>query len=270
MIDNIYVKKKKKKKTIVLVTSISSFLVSCFVIIALLSSFVGNYTIGVRDFKSRLVLSATEAFEDPSTFIRFDGFRNAVDYSYTMLSGPTRDAYLDNKDNEGPEKGLSPDQNGTYNFICYTFFLSNVGSKGCEYTFNMSITDNVADRDSGLSLDDVLRIRVYQNLVTGDKETETHDYVDYTKRNTLENGYTIAMKEWEEEGKLKYFLDQEDGTIINSESIEYLAPRSKMRFTLVFWLEANDPECEGERGNLAKAGITLATNIIGGNEEEDE
>ena len=78
------------------------------------------------------------------------------------------------------------------------------------------------------------------------------------------------MKEWEEEGKLKYFLDQEDGTIINSESIEYLAPRSKMRFTLVFWLEANDPECEGERGNLAKAGITLATNIIGGNEEEDE
>lgn len=114
MIDNIYVKKKKKKKTIVLVTSISSFLVSCFVIIALLSSFVGNYTIGVRDFKSRLVLSEKETFEDPSTFIRFDGFRNAVDYSYTMLNGPTRDAYLDNKDNEGPEKGLSPDQNGTY------------------------------------------------------------------------------------------------------------------------------------------------------------
>lgn len=266
MVDTEYVKKSKRKKRVRKITAIASFCIATFVTVSMLSTFVGSYSIGVKDYQSRLAISETEEFDNPSTYLKFEGLKNAVDYSYRLLDGDVMDSFLDTEVGNGI-KGQNIYQTNAFNYFSYTFYLSNVGSKACEYYFSVAITARSPDPTSGLYLDDVLRIRVYENVVvtTGN---QVHNYVDYTKANTKVNDYTTEMDSWVKEGKLNYFLNNEDGTIINTESAEYMQPHQKIRFTLVLWLEANDPECAGERGNLSGAGLTIGTTITGAREEE--
>ena len=109
--------------------------------------------------------------------------------------------------------------NGTHNgqnYIAYTFYLINAGSDTLSYESELYV-ENVTK-----GVDEAIRVALYQN---GEK-------VVYGK--TKSNGTGI-------EGDCdKEFLT---GTTVMREVKEGFAPQQRDKYTIVIWLEGNDPDC---------------------------
>lgn len=109
--------------------------------------------------------------------------------------------------------------NGTHNgdnYIAYTFYLINSGNDTVAYTGEMTM-ENVTN-----GVDEAVRIAVYKN---GEKTV-------YGK--TKSNG---TGKESDCDSEF------ESSTVVMSTKNDKFAPGAKDKFTVVIWLEGNDPDC---------------------------
>ena len=105
------------------------------------------------------------------------------------------------------------------NYLAYTFFLKNVGDSAlpCGYKIYLSdVTNNI---------DSALRVRVFIN-----DDGEYSNSIDYAK----------AAADGQPEPETKPFLTE---TIVTAGEIADCQPGAIKRFTLVMWLEGDDPEC---------------------------
>ena len=109
---------------------------------------------------------------------------------------------------------IDGEHNGV-NYIAYTFYLQNRGEVAvpCEYSMDMS---NITS-----SLDDAIRLRLY---VDGTPTT-------YAKTKRDGSG--------PEPGTVEFY----SSTVMAKGRIDELAPGEVVRFTVVLWIEGNDPEC---------------------------
>lgn len=124
--------------------------------------------------------------------------------------------------------------NGSHNgddYIAYTFYLINGGDDSISYEGEMSI-ENVTN-----NLDEAIRVAVYQNGVR----------TVYGK--TKSNGSGM-------EGDCDAeFLAS---TVVMRTEKEAFAPRDKDKFTIVIWLEGNDPDCTNDLiGGTIKFGMNF-------------
>lgn len=101
------------------------------------------------------------------------------------------------------------------NYIAYTFYLQNAGEVAfpCEYAVEMSNITN--------GLDDAIRLRLY---VEGTPTT-------YAKTKSDGTG--------PEPGTVEFY----SATTMARGRFEDLQPGESKRFTVVLWIEGNDPEC---------------------------
>jgi hypothetical protein len=109
--------------------------------------------------------------------------------------------------------------NGSHNgesYIAYTFYLINAGSDTVTYEGEMTI-ENVTK-----NVDEAIRVALYQN---GEKTV-------YGK--TKSNGQGI------ESDCDKEFLSS---TFVMKNKHEGFKPKEKDKYTVVIWLEGNDPDC---------------------------
>lgn len=104
---------------------------------------------------------------------------------------------------------------GTKDYIAYTFYIKNAGINTCTYSASINIIN------STMGIDAAVRVRVYKNNV----------YTDYAK---LKNDGTGP-----ERGTTP-FLSQ---TVVYSENRVQFAPDDVDKYTIVVWLEGDDPEC---------------------------
>ena len=122
--------------------------------------------------------------------------------------------------------------NGSHNgesYIAYTFYLINAGSDTLSYEGQMNI-ENVTQR-----IDEAIRVAVYVN---GEKTV-------YGK--TKSNG---SGKESDCDSE---FLSS---TIVMRNTREGLEPQGKDKYTIVIWLEGNDPDCLNDLiGGTMKLGM---------------
>lgn len=122
--------------------------------------------------------------------------------------------------------------NGSHNgesYIAYTFYLINAGSDTLSYEGQMNI-ENVTQR-----IDEAIRVAVYVN---GEKTV-------YGK--TKSNG---SGKESDCDSE---FLSS---TIVMRNTREGLEPQEKDKYTIVIWLEGNDPDCLNDLiGGTMKLGM---------------
>ena len=102
------------------------------------------------------------------------------------------------------------------NYIAYTFYLINAGDDTVSYDSNLYI-ENVTK-----GVDEAIRVAVFKN---GEKTV-------YGKTKT--NG-TGMESDCDSE-----FLSS---SLVMRERNENFSPRSKDKYTVVIWLEGNDPEC---------------------------
>lgn len=135
----------------------------------------------------------------------------------TKLSVETLD-YMDNisinwiSENVDTEK--DGEHNGT-NYIAYTFYVSNLGKETVNYWYEIDIDDTIRN------VDKAIRIMIYRNGVP----------IVYAKENE-------TTKKAEENTK-KFRSDD----IAVLEERKNFAPNDKDKFTLVIWIEGDDPDC---------------------------
>lgn len=103
------------------------------------------------------------------------------------------------------------------NYIAYTFYIENQGDKNMDYWYSLVIDDVVKN------VDEAARIMIYLN---GDEKV-------YAKGNSIDG---------EPEPNTIKFREDTDGTII-LEPRRDLEPGQTDKFTIVVWIEGNDPEC---------------------------
>jgi len=257
MVNKQYVKRKKIKVFALIATGVFAFGVTSFSIIASIGNNLGDFTISLKNNGPIVSLDTSSGFADPKTFYRVDQLPEFTTIRSTNI--PSIDL-IDNE-NYASTIGNRYDVNnvidGMY-FYKFTFYIKNTGSVVANYNINLQLIENVKPSNTVYGLDDILRVRFFEN------SSEDHTYVDYAKQSittkTLPDGTTSKGE----------YLSDEDQTLCTSfESSDYVFDRQfenlkvgeVVRYTLLFYLEGSDPECTGDKphdGSL-KLGLTFRT-----------
>jgi len=107
--------------------------------------------------------------------------------------------------------------NGSHNgenYIAYSFYIENLGDKASDYWTELIIDDVIKN------VDEAIRIRVYKN---GNYTT----YAKLSNRGNPEKDTTAFQSD----------------TLVAMEKVEKFKPGDINKYTIVIWLEGNDPEC---------------------------
>ncbi len=195
---------RRYKKLIPILIAIALLvIIICYVLSVLYMKF-GAFTVMVNKFDH---LDYALSLSESPSFISGTTQLNADIYEeITNIDGRNLPNYLDNIDGE---------HNGD-NYIAYTFYCKNVGRATFAYTYDMYIANMTLDCEKAA------RIRLY---VDG-------EYTDYAYPRT--DGI-----DGPEPGTTAF----QSRTTVVKKKIENFAPGDITKFTVVIWLEGNDPEC---------------------------
>lgn len=204
-------RKAKEVKRHVFLTRVLSLLIGILVAIIAIAYAIsyfydkfGGFTVRVNKYD--MVNQGLTLSETP-TYDKAIGVLTAdTQYDMTNISGKDLPENIDM---------VNGSHNGN-NFIAYTFYLINSGDDTVSYDYELYI-ENVSK-----GVDEAVRVAVYKN---GEKTV-------YGK--TKSNGSGI-------ESDCDYeFLS---ATIVAQGRQESFEPKSKDKYTVVIWLEGNDPDC---------------------------
>lgn len=277
MYDLQYVKKRRRRKIAALVAAFSSVAVTFFIVTSFLGRTLGTFTVSLNNSEVNLALCETKNSNKNSTYLRVNTSSKYVEYPYEELA-----TVIDTLDDEEVkstvgeytyhyvENGVNKTDTGL-NFFKYTFYVKNIGSKTATYDMRININDRTRAKDeSGRSLDDTLRVVVFEN----DPDSNEHNYQIYAKR-SLTNNYDINGKETDREfiftdDRLpnreteNYRLVDKNFVDINTVA-EYKVTNFNRndikRYTIVFWLEGGDPQSDPNQDYPEGATLKLGVDI---------
>ena len=282
MYDQLFVKKRRRRKAAALIALFSSIGITGLVIISFLGRSVGTFTVSLNNSAVKLALCEEKNSTNYSSYLRVN---NAARYVETDFKEIQEKCSLDKLDDEsikynfGEFDEIVVDEatgktktNKCLQFFKYTYYVKNVGTKTATYTMQIKIDDRTrADDDTGRGLDDTLRVMVFDN----DSNSDKHNYLVYAKKPAV-NNFTIDNKEVPQE-----FISNPDWRDTNQETEEYrlaehfkdgktvaeyvvsgFSPQDMKRYTIVVWLDGNDPQSESEKlppkGATLKLGVDIA------------
>ena len=178
-------------------------LTGIFYIVSALYNSAGSFTVKVN--RVEMTKYGLSLSETPDMAYKTSQLNMNINEGITNIDGGTLPENLDG------------DFNGEHNgphYIAYTFYLENAGEIECstEYTVDMSGISN--------GLDDAIRLKLY---VDGVSDTYAKMSVD----GTPESGTTPFVS----------------STIMARGRFDLMQPKEVHRFTVVIWIEGNDPEC---------------------------
>jgi hypothetical protein len=101
------------------------------------------------------------------------------------------------------------------NYVAYTFYLEHRGSEALTYEYEVAI------KGVTKSLDEAMRVRLYIE----------DEYVDYAKTRNDGTG--------PEPGTVEFY----NVSTVTRGVVEGYKPNDKTKYTIVIWLEGDDPEC---------------------------
>ena len=163
----------------------------------------GSFTVTINKFDN--VNHALTLAETPDFADMTSRLNANTAEEITNISGATLPLDLDN---------INGSHNGD-NYMAYTFYCRNAGVENVSYEYEVVI-DNMT-----LDIEQAIRVRLY---VDG-------EYEDYARTRTDGQG--------PEPGTTEFFTEK----IITKGQITNLAPGEYTRYTIVVWLEGDDPEC---------------------------
>ena len=293
MYDNLLVRKRRRRRIAAFVALFSSIGITSLVIISFLGRSVGTFTVSLNNSSVRLALCEKVDSTDYASYLRVSNtaryIENAFDTVGEKFTSKTlkRDFTVETLDNEEtPSNCAEFDQ--TYideadgklkkgkclEFFKYTFYVKNVGTKTAAYDLSINIGNRTkASDDSGRGLDDTLRVMVFEN----DPNTDKHDYLIYAKK-TVENNFLIDGVTKTDREFISYLPRSDEErvesaehplaeTFVDSKTVaEYkvtgFTAQSIKRYTIVIWLDGNDPQSKPEleypEGASLKLGVDIA------------
>ena len=129
--------------------------------------------------------------------------------------------YMDNISVKWLPKDIDKVSTGSHNgdnYIAYTFYIMNLGKQTINYWYEIDIDDTVKN------VDEAIRVMVYRN-------GESKIYAKASKRDGKA-----------EDGTIKFAGDD----MVCLEEKKNFKPGDKDRYTVVVWIEGDDPECKND------------------------
>jgi hypothetical protein len=138
---------------------------------------------------------------------------------------------------------------------------------------NVASVTEPTNVDQSCSIESILRIRVFENLV-GDGQDATHAMTTYAKKRTIPKVTTSDWEPYEYISKANatetynqgyatnFSTDNGDPSkIVIFDENQKLETEQIYRYTVVMWLEGNDPDCDDVQ--QPKGGtVTLAMHFL--------
>ncbi len=129
--------------------------------------------------------------------------------------------YMDNISIDWIDKDVDTQKDGSHNgdnYIAYSFYVVNSGKEEVNYWYEVDLDDTVKN------VDEAIRVMIYHN---GKKTV-------YAKKSK------VTKKA--EPGTKKFYSK----SIMVLEQRKKFKPKSKDHFTVVIWIEGDDPECKND------------------------
>ena len=195
---------RRFKKIIPICIAIALLILIIGYVLSVLYMRFGAFTVMVNKFDH---LDYALTLSESPGFESYTSRLNAeISETVTNIDGRTLPDFLDNIDGE---------HNGD-NYIAYTFYCKNAGRSTFDYTYDLYIANMTLD------IERAARVRLYVN----------GEYTDYAYPRT-------DGTEGAEPGTTAF----QSRTTIVKKIIKNFAPGDVTKFTVVIWLEGNDPEC---------------------------
>lgn len=189
-----------KLAAVIAFVSISILLV--FYGLVVFANNIGNFTVKISEKDERYAISICEnsSFDNPTTLLHADVLDSMDNITESWI-----DEDVDQID--GAHNGK--------NYIAYTFYVKNVGSKPIDYSAEIEILSVKKNAD------EAVRVKVYKNGVAT-------TYAKPQKNSTIPEPNTTPFYSTK---------------MVMSQINEHFLAGSIDKYTIVIWLEGNDPEC---------------------------
>lgn len=208
-------------KVAAVVAAISILFLLIFYGLVHFANSIGNFTVKVIEEEEEYALSIsdTPSFENPTTMLHADVLDSMDNITESWI-----DENVDMID--GAHNGK--------NYIAYTFYLKNAGTKPVDYLTEINILSVMKGAD------EAVRVKVYKN-------GEPVVYAKPQKGSTEPEPNTIPFY---------------SSKVVMSQTTEDFLAGDVVKYTVVVWLEGNDPECiDNIRGG--KVRLVMNFEIVG-------
>ncbi len=255
-----YARRRKRKIFASFMLLVSTVTLVTFVIIAFLGNQVGRYTVQLKSNNTQLTMDYSRDFTRPTTLLRAEN----VERIYPIMADSLPDdEEIDNMAGSHNGEYRDPLDQHVYSlYFAYTFFIKNVGDTPVDYQIWMRLRTTTYDSPDVIPLEEYVRVRIYENRDDDDMIEKTHasrtlakrtnqliykednepEYRECIARTSGDNKTCLADKPINAE-RAEEFLNLQE---ITRYDVTYFPPEAVMRYTIVIWLEGDDPDCRGQ------------------------
>ena len=254
------------KKVLLIISFL--FLTSC----SLTGGNNSNTFLSIKLSNSKVKLAITEKmnFETSSTSLSVNDVAPFEENTYDNL--PSHDI-LDNEATPYDYGSYTNESNSkVMRYFKYTFYIKNIGDVFADYTMDIKFKESKSSDGTERMLSDTLRVMVYENDIGNDSNDSYHDVTIYAKE-AAEYNIDKEGKRTRREFVAQYpYLNEEDdehplatsfidSTTIASYQRREFGKNQIRRYTLVTWLEGEDPQSEFLQEAPKRVTISLSINI---------
>lgn len=181
-------------------------------IVGWLLTTIGDLVISVENgaAKEGIVISESADGSDPVLELSASNVTEVTNITYDWL--PTNL----NDEADGEHNGK--------NYLAYTFYLSNNGSETLNYDSTLRFTGIAKNAD------EALRVMIYKNgepTIYAQKNRDDSQLEDIVNFEFVEGADNMNLEDY----------------VIMNDTTEDLEPGDTVKYTIVTWIEGNDPEC---------------------------
>ncbi len=283
MYDYVLVRRRRRRKIAALVSLICSIGVTALIIVSFLGQYTGTFTVSLTNSSVRLSLSETQSFANPTSYLRIDKLNLFEESTYVDI----KDEGLDDETKAydcGQHEIKVKNKDGSFttkqvlSYFKYTFYVGNLGSKAAQYDMQIKLLECSQSTDgTNRTLDDTLRVMIYENDIDDDNNSGVHNVDVYAKENAIGNididdGNTT--REFISSRPRRDYLgpqkeDEDHKLAISFEKLDLIHTYSRYgffagqirRYTLVSWLEGEDRDSLNKQGTPVGATLKLGVEI---------
>ena len=251
MVNQKYIRRRQARRIIAAVAGGCAAVALVIGAIALFGQRASPLTVSLNNSGAKLSLSTTASNNENKVYLVADEVPG-----YDLYSASQFDYYTKELDDENTYTELAEKESATL-FFKYTFYVTNNGNSQADYDLALTLSNPTKDASNRFDIDSILRVRFYEN-----RNLDEHNYVTYAKKSADPHIDENGQQSWKEQiagdgsGYAEEFVSSK--VILNS-AVRNLAPNEKVRYTFVFWLEGDDPECEGEAP--VNSALVLGVNV---------
>ena len=249
------VRRRRRRKIAAIFAIIGAIGTGVFAIVAFLGRQVGTFTVNLKSEGVSLTMDRHSTFDNSTSYLNANGFDNFTGaYTYQWFENSTKVTF-DQIHNENTDYTIAKAKNENgIRFFKFTFFIKNNGKLNASFDMDIDLTENSKPKNDAYSIDEYLRLMVFED----DNKPTVYARRSLTRNSDEEGAYKeyVSGKPGTDNdfGEAELFLSETKlATVTNS-----LEPEEYKMYTLLFWLEGNDPECSKiPEGASLRIGATI-------------